>query len=186
VPISVRDARLSESDRLWIEGIYREYLDDLAPLNTGIFPVLGEVGHREPDQVAHWFADPQAHPLVIAQAAERVGFALVVRASTGSPGAAPSWQPAGGSAAGASAASYRMAEFFVSRPNRGRGVGQGAARLIFDRFAGRWQIIEYLRNPGAVRFWRRVVSRYTQGRFEERVLNGEVRQVFESARRAGT
>ncbi len=167
VPISVRDARLSETDRLWIEGVYRDYLDDLAPLNTGIFPILGEVGHREPDQVAHWFADPAAHPLVIAQAAERVGFALVVRGQ------------------GAAGPRYRMAEFFVSRPNRGRGVGQGAARLILDRFSGRWEIVEYLRNPGAVRFWRRVVSGYTQGRFEERVLNGEVRQVFESARRPG-
>jgi predicted acetyltransferase len=186
VPISVRDARLSESDRLWIEGVYREYLDDLAPLNTGLFPVLGEVGHREPDQVAHWFADPQAHPFVIAQAAERVGFALVVRGSGPTvAGSVP--RPGRPSAAtAATAACYRMAEFFVSRPNRGRGVGQGAARLIFERFAGRWEIIEYLRNPDAVRFWRRVVSRYTQGRFEERVINGEVRQVFESARRAGT
>ena len=173
MPISVRDARLSEPDRLWIEGVYRDYLDDLAPLNTGIFPALGEVGHREPDQVAHWFADPQAHPFVIAQATERVGFALVVRGSGPGSGSAG---PAG---------TYRMAEFFVSRPNRGRGVGQGAARLILDRFAGRWEIIEYLRNPDAVRFWRRVVSRYTQGRFEERVINGEVRQVFESARRTG-
>lgn len=181
VPISVRDARLSESDRLWIEGVYREYLDDLAPLNTGLFPVLGEVGHREPDQVAHWFADPQAHPFVIAQAGERVGFALVVRGSgTGTFAAVPQ-----SSRPSTAAASYRIAEFFVSRPNRGRGVGQGAARLILDRFAGRWEIIEYLRNPDAVRFWRRVVSRYTQGRFEERVINGEVRQVFESAQRAG-
>lgn len=172
--ISVRDARLSEADRLWIEGVYRDYLDDLAPLNTGIFPVLGEVGHRGPDQVAHWFADPQAHPFVIAQAAERIGFALVMRGpSTATP-----------TGAAAAAASYRMAEFFVSRTNRGRGVGQGAARLILDRFAGRWEIIEYLRNPDAVSFWRRVVSRYTQGRFEERVINGEVRHVFESARRA--
>ncbi|MGH8221064.1 MAG: hypothetical protein ACREUT_21225, partial [Steroidobacteraceae bacterium] len=88
--ISVRDARLAESDRLWIEGVYREYLDDLAPLNTGIFPVLGEVGHREPDQVVHWFADPQAHPFVIAQAAERVGFALVMRSAAGASTARPS------------------------------------------------------------------------------------------------
>ncbi len=177
--INVRDARLSEADRLWIEGVYRDYLDDLAPLNTGVFPALGEVGHREPDQVAHWFADPQAHPLVIAEAAERVGFALVVRSS----GAAASTGAAASSGAGAPR--YRMAEFFVSRPSRGRGIGRGAARLILDRFAGRWEIVEYLRNPGAVQFWRRVVSGYTQGRFEERVVNGEVRQVFESARRSG-
>ena len=60
VTVSVRDARASESDRLWIESVYRDYLDDLAPLNTGIFPVLGEVGHREPDQIARWFGDPNA------------------------------------------------------------------------------------------------------------------------------
>ena len=29
MPISVRDARLSEPDRLWIEGVYRDYLDDI-------------------------------------------------------------------------------------------------------------------------------------------------------------
>ena len=184
MPINVRDARLSESDRLWIEGVYRDYLDDLAPLNTGLFPVLGEVGHREPDQVAHWFADPQAHPFVIAEAAERIGFALVVR-GTGAAGPGPG-RESGRASAATAGPTYRMAEFFVCRPSRGRGVGQGAARLILDRFAGRWEIIEYLRNPDAVRFWRRVVSRYTQGRFEERVVNGEVRQVFESARRPGT
>ncbi|MGH8260862.1 MAG: hypothetical protein ACREUG_14375 [Steroidobacteraceae bacterium] len=168
--ISVRDARVSEIDRLWIEGTYRDYLDDLAPLNTGIFPILGEVGHRGSDQVARWFDDPTAHPLVIAQAAQSVGFALVERAATGDA---------------SRHVRYRMAEFFVSRPNRRRGVGGGAARLILDRFAGRWEIVEYLRNPDAVRFWRRVVSGYTQGRFEERIVNGEVRQVFESARKPG-
>jgi len=59
VTVSVRDARASDSDRLWIESVYRNYLDDLAPLNTGIFPVLGEVGHREPDQIAR----PDAYSL---------------------------------------------------------------------------------------------------------------------------
>lgn len=167
--VSVRDARGSEADRLWIERIYRDYLDDLAPLNTGIFPVLGEVGHREPDQLARWFGDPSAFPLVIVKSSEPVGFAMVVRAPSGP---------------GAREASYRMAEFFISRPSRGLGIGNIAAQLILDRFAGRWEIVEYLRNPGAVNFWRRVLSAYTRGNFQERVVNGEVRQVFESGRAA--
>jgi predicted acetyltransferase len=170
--VSVRDARASEVDRLWIERVYRDYLDDLAPLNTGIFPILGEVGHREPDQIARWYGDPNAFPLVIAKASEPVGFAMVVRAS------------AAGSPASSGPSRYRMAEFFISRPNRGLGIGRGAVQLILDRFAGRWEIVEYLRNPGAVRFWRRVVSGYTQGHFQERVVNGEVHQVFESGRPA--
>jgi len=94
-----------------------------------------------------------------------VGFAIVAR---------------GGAAAGRAAVDYRMAEFFVGRTFRRRGIGKLAVELILNRFAGRWEITEYLRNPVAVSFWRRVVANYTQGRYQERVTNGEVRQVFES------
>jgi predicted acetyltransferase len=75
---------------------------------------------------------------------------------------------------------YRMAEFFISRGNRRLGVGRTAVNLILNRFAGRWEITEYLRNPGAVSFWRRVVAGYTRGSYQERVINGEVRQIFDS------
>jgi predicted acetyltransferase len=165
VTVSVRDARPSRSDRLWIGSIYREYLDDLAALSTGIFPVLGEVGHREPDQIARWFGDSHAFPLIILKTTERVGFAMVARSQ-----ALP----------GPPAVEYRMAEFFISRASRRLGVGRTAVNLILNRFAGRWEITEYLRNPGAVSFWRRVVAGYTRGSYQERVINGEVRQVFDS------
>ena len=163
--VSVRDARASDSDRLWIESVYRDYLDDLAPLNTGIFPVLGEVGHREPDQITQWFSDSTSFVLAIVKNAKPVGFAMVARG-----------QPQ----AGKPPVDFRMVEFFVARSQRRLGVGRTAVQLILNRFAGRWEITEYLRNPVAVAFWRRVVANYTQGRFQERVLNGEVRQVFES------
>ncbi len=165
VTVSVRDARASQSDRLWIGSIYREYLDDLAAQSTGIFPVLGEVGHREPDQVARWFGDRNSFPLVILKTTERVGFAMVARSPH---------QPR------APLPEYRMAEFFVTRASRRLGVGSLAVHLILNRFAGRWEITEYVRNPGAVSFWRRVVAGYTRGSYEERVFNGEVRQTFDS------
>jgi predicted acetyltransferase len=170
VTVSVRDARASESDRRWIQGVYRDYLDDLAP-DTGVFPVLGEVGHREPDQILRWFGDPNAFPLIILKAAEPVGFAMVARP-------APS--------AAKPRIDYRMAEFFIARTRRRLGIGQIAVQLIFSRFAGRWEITEYLRNAGAVSFWRRVVAAYTRGSYQERIANGEVRQVFESGRQRAT
>jgi len=166
VTVSVRDARSSQGDRLWIGSIYREYLDDLAALNTGIFPVLGEVGHREPDQIARWFGDHNAFPLIILKTSERVGFAMVSRTSSG-----PLGPPV---------VEYRMAEFFITRASRRLGIGRTAVNLILNRFAGRWEITEYLRNPGAVSFWRRVVAGYTRGSYQERVINGEVRQIFDS------
>jgi predicted acetyltransferase len=167
VTVSVRDARGTPRDREWIESVYRDYLDDLSPLNTGVFSAtsLGEIGYSESDQLGRWFADPGVNPLVILRGTESVGFAMVAR---------------GGSEPGRTTVDYRMAEFFVSRTWRRRGVGRLAVELILNRFAGRWEITEYLRNPVAVSFWRRVLANYTQGRYQERVTNGEVRQVFES------
>jgi predicted acetyltransferase len=81
---------------------------------------------------------------------------------------------------------YRMAEFFIARTRRRLGIGQIAVQLILSRFAGRWEITEYLRNAGAVSFWRRVVAAYTRGSYQERIVNGEVRQVFESGRKRAT
>jgi len=168
--ISVRDTRQSRADRAWIESVYRDYLNDLAPLGTGMFPALPEIGHREPDQLASWFADSSAHLLTVLKEDKPVGFAMV---------------RTGAAAAGRGTADFSMAEFFIARPWRRRGVGQEAVRLIFDRFSGRWHIMEYLRNPQAVAFWRRVVSAYTAGRYQERQESGELHQYFESgARRA--
>jgi predicted acetyltransferase len=76
-----------------------------------------------------------------------------------------------------------MAEFFISRGWRRRGIGQQAVRLILDRFAGRWEILEYLRNPEAVKFWRKTVAHYAGSGFRESVQNGEVRQYFNSGPR---
>jgi predicted acetyltransferase len=73
-----------------------------------------------------------------------------------------------------------MAEFFIARSQRRLGIGRTAVQLILNRFAGRWEITEYLRNPTAVSFWRRVVALYTQGNYQERIVNGEVRQMFQS------
>lgn len=164
--VSVRDARASDSDRLWIESVYRDYLDDLAPLNTGIFPVLGEVGHREPDQITRWFSDSTAQVLAIVKNSKPVGFAMVARGTPQAGKARP--------------VDFRMAEFFIARSQRRLGIGRTAVQLILNRFAGRWEITEYLRNPAAVSFWRRVVALYTQGNYQERIVNGEVRQVFQS------
>jgi len=165
VTVSVRDARAQPADRLWIQSVYRDYLDDLNP-GTGLFPALGEIGHREPDQIAHWFGDPNTFPLVILKGSEPVGFARVLRASP-----VPPPRPR---------TDYRMAEFFITRARRRLGVGRSAVELILNRFAGRWEISEHLRNADAVRFWRRVVGAYTRGNYQERVVNGEVQQLFDS------
>lgn len=166
--VSVRDARRSHADREWLESIYGDYLNDLAPLNTGLFPVLDEVGHRDSDQLGRSFANSSIHILVIVHGEQPVGFAMVRVCRPG---------------VGALQLDYSMAEFFITAPWRRRGIGQQAVRLLLDRFTGRWEIMEYQRNPGALQFWRETVARYTGGRYQERVSNGEVHQYFHSGPR---
>lgn len=65
-----------------------------------------------------------------------------------------------------------MAEFFVARTFRRTGVGADAARALFDRFGGRWEVRQTERNAAATAFWRAVIGRHTGGRFEESVHDG--------------
>ena len=161
--VSLRDARTNSRDRDWIESVYRDYLDDLGLLNTGVFPALGEIGHREPDQLQRWLVDRSATLLTILDDQQPAGFAMVARQTQASR-----------------AADFRMAEFFVARGSRRRGLGRSAVRLIFDRFAGSWEITEFVHNKAAVNFWRTVLTDYTHGKYKERVMHGEVHQQFTS------
>jgi len=62
---------------------------------------------------------------------------------------------------------HDMAEFFVARTSRRRGVGAAAAVALFDRFPGRWEVRQADRNTAALAFWRAIIGRNTAGRFDE-------------------
>ena len=167
MPVSIRDAKNSAADRTWIRTQYPEYLEDLSKLstNTGIFPASGEFGEREPELMARWFADDSVHPLIILKDGKPAGFALVTRPLRNQR----------------TIIDYRMADFFISLKARRLGIGRDAARLIFNRFAGMWEVTEFLFNKSAVRFWRVIITDYTQGKFNETCVDSEVKQVFRSS-----
>jgi predicted acetyltransferase len=169
--VSIRDCRHSKKDRQWIQDVYGEYLDALSDLNTGLFSVLGADNPREHEIFATWFASDQSHPLVILQGSNAVGFALVTRPRI--------------PVAGETAADFNMSEFFIRKAHRRSGIGRDAATLIFNRFAGDWEIVQYQRNPGAIAFWRQVLTTYSKGQFTERSRHGEVRQRFTSRAAVG-
>ena len=56
------------------------------------------------------------------------------------------------------AAGMQMAEFFVTRSCRRRGIGVGAARRLIARFPGRWRITQREGNAAAIAFWHRVLD----------------------------
>ena len=66
-----------------------------------------------------------------------------------------------------------MAEFFIMRKYRMRGVGEQVARWVFDHHPGAWQVSQIPENKAAITFWRKVIGRYTHDNFEELTLDNE-------------
>ena len=135
---------------------------------TGLFPVLGEWDDRENEFLAGWFADTGAHPFVILDGGQRVGFRAGF-ATARLPAHAPSTSAWRSSSSSAEA--------------RRRGVGASAAALLFNRFSGDWEVLEDEQNRPALQFWRRVIGRQTGGRFSETRGGGEVRHRFRTEAR---
>jgi predicted acetyltransferase len=162
MPVSLRDARMHAPDRAWIGAAYHDYFADLRVRSTGIFPMLGAIGLTEPDPVQDWLAQRGTSLLTILDAGLPAGFALVRHED------------------GRNGVDCRMTEFFIARTHRRRGIGRAAARLILDRFAGRWEVVQDAANREAIAFWRNVVAAYTRGDYRERSGGGETRQFFTS------
>lgn len=53
---------------------------------------------------------------------------------------------------------YELAEFFVAKRFRGRGLGDRFAREVMLRFPGAWKLNQVKTNLRAVAFWRRVLG----------------------------
>jgi predicted acetyltransferase len=153
------------ADKVVIRNVYPLYLHDLSPFTE--FYDIDDQGVFYPDYLPDWLdvESPFVHPMIIRADGRPAGFAFV--------GQAPFPHMTRGR-------DYRMSEFFVLARHRRRGVGTRAARALFDRFRGVWEVSELPGNERAQRFWRGVIAEHTRGAFEERIENGDVVQVFDT------
>jgi predicted acetyltransferase len=99
----------------------------------------------------HYWTDPGRHPFLIRVDGKLAGFVLVRELESHSE----------------ESPAHFIADFFVMRRHRRRGVGQFAAHRVFSMFPGRWRVSEEAHNTGGQIFWRKVISRYTEGHFRE-------------------
>jgi predicted acetyltransferase len=119
----------------------------------------GRYGYRYLD--LYW-TEAGRHPFLIRVDGKLAGFALVRKGSS-LLGESP--HPGEGCT--------HMAEFFILRKYRRQGAGTRAARELFDRFPGRWEVAEIPENGFATSFWRRVIGEYSGGDYEEVWLDNE-------------
>lgn len=118
---------------------------------------LGPMGIYDYPYLDHYWVEPDRSPFLVRVDGNLAGFVLVARFNylTGQKDA------------------WVLAEFFIMRKYRHQGVGEYVARFIFDRYPGNWQVSQINENSTATFFWRKVISRYTNGHFQEQLLENE-------------
>jgi predicted acetyltransferase len=62
---------------------------------------------------------------------------------------------------------FSIAEFFIMRKHRRKGIGRQTAILIFNRFPGRCEISQEAANKPSQILWKNVINEYTGGKFSE-------------------
>ena len=64
---------------------------------------------------------------------------------------------------------FNMAQFFILRKFKNKGVGKHVAQMCFDKFRGTWEVMIIPENTGAYEFWKKAITDYTNNNFEEYV-----------------
>src|SRR3954463_12136899 len=138
----------SAAERPVLENLFQLYADDWSELG---WLDVGRDGRFADPSLDEYWQEGHHHPFLIRVDGRPAGFVLIAARSrlTGA------------------ADVFDMAEFFVMRKYRRQGVGFAAASAAFDRFPGRWEIRQRDENAAATLFWRRVIVRYTGGRYQE-------------------
>jgi len=78
---------------------------------------------------------------------------------------------------------HNIAEFFVMKKYRRKGVGKAAATKIFDLFLGGWEVSQWQNNLPAQNFWKQTISEYTNGQYDTFIAaeKGEVGFTFDNS-----
>lgn len=153
----------SPEARLPIHRMLELYQHDLSDIWDQDLDSHGEYGYALDD---YWQSEG-CHPFVAMAAGKYAGVALVNQAvRLGTEG-------------------YWMDQFFVLKKYRRRGLGELFAKSVFAALPGLWEVGQMPKNLAAQAFWRKVIGKYTDGRFKEEDVRTDwwqgIIQVFETS-----
>ncbi len=113
--------------------LYAHDFSEFHDLNIG-----GDGKFGYPSLPLYW-AEPDRHPFLIKMEGRPAGLALIRKESS----------------------AWDMAEFFILRGYRRRGIGTWMAQELWRRFPGLWEVRVMEANVSAQRFWVQAISTFT-------------------------
>jgi predicted acetyltransferase len=125
---------------------------------------IGQDGRFGYASLPLYWSDPDRYPFLVRIGGELAGFVLVKK----------------GSEVSGNQALWDMAEFFVIRGCRRRGIGTQAAHEVWKRFPGPWEVRVMHSNVPAYDFWKRAVLTFTgeAAHFVQIEKDGEIWTLF--------
>jgi len=151
------------TDRATLENLLELYIHDFSEILGDTPGEAGRFGYAGLD--AYW-SEAGHLPYLIRADGRLAGFALVCQ----------------GSRVSSDPTVFDLAEFFVVRGLRRRGVGLTAAALVLAAHPGVWEVRVMVENVGAQHFWERAIGSFTGGRFETFAWRGRHRRNFRAFR----
>jgi predicted acetyltransferase len=121
-----------------LENLFHYYIYDMSEYMEWSPNEDGKFAYNPSSLDAYWETDDHC-PYFIYVGSELAGFVLVRRYPSDT-------------------STYDMAQFFVLRKFKGKGVGKKTLALIVKSFPGKWQIRVLTQNVSAFNFWKSAVS----------------------------
>lgn len=152
---TVEVTRATKEGQLVLSNLYQLYIHDFTDF---VELPLGNDGRFDYDPLPPYWTEPDRFPFIVWVDRRLAGFALVKKGSDFS-GKAEVWD---------------MADFFLVRGVRGKGVGYTVAKSIWQQFPGPWEVRVITTNLPAQQFWARAISHFLGKAIEpELVTKGE-------------
>jgi predicted acetyltransferase len=119
-----------------VANLIQLYAHDFSEFHHLELDADGRFGY---DPLPLYWSEPRRHPFLVRVDGNLAGFVLVK----------------------SNGAVWDMAEFFVVRGYRRRGIGTALALDIWKRFPGPWEVRVMQSNHSALHFWNRAISEFT-------------------------
>ena len=139
--------RVDLKQRAVLQSLMNMYLHEMSAFNE---MAVDDDGNFEYKHMSCYWVEPERHPFFVRVKGKIAGFVLVRDIDSISGDTI-----------------HSIAEFFILNTYRRLGIGEEIARIVLNRFPGKWQIAVQEENRVGRLFWKRVIWRYTGGKSHE-------------------